>query len=99
MGNNICGDEKPVDNSEVSPIDFKKDFQELGIREPTFDQSREVNGLENEPFRGLAPIQEDPSGEMQQSHGQIPKAPKLEEHIIVNPPGLKIKDEICKGEP
>jgi hypothetical protein len=85
MGNSICGDEKDLRKShiETDAVDFQADFLGSGIRDPTFEYSREGRNIETE--KGLHPIQEDPQEGIYRSHDLVPELPSLDEHTIVNP--------------
>jgi hypothetical protein len=83
MGNSICGDDKDLKKSQVEgeAIDFQGEM--LGIREPTFEYSRDVRNIETE--KGLQPIQEDSHEGIYRSHDLVPEMPSLDEHTIVSP--------------
>jgi hypothetical protein len=85
MGNSICGDEGDLRKShiEIDAIDFQADHLGSGIREPTFDYSREGRKIETE--KGLQPIQEDPQEGIYRSHDLVSEMPSLDEHTIVDP--------------
>jgi hypothetical protein len=84
MGNSICGDDKDLRKSQIEDdaIDFQGDMLGMGIREPTFEYSRDVRNFEAE--KGLQPIQEDPQEGIYRSHDLVPEIHSLDEYTIVN---------------